>query len=177
AVARRLPERQRRCRRLLADHDRALHVHPLEGLTHRFAGGQPDALAIQIAHPAPRRERRRLGGADELEPEVRLHCSRRGDTARGRRRDVRPHAGWEVLSVETAGLAAAPSTGGAPAFSAAAPTKSRKSGCGRLGRERNSGWNCEATNQGWSRRSTISTSRSFGEVPENTMPASHIASR
>ena len=32
----------------------------------------------------------------------------------------------------------------------AAPTKSRKSGCGRVGRDLNSGWNCEATNHGWS---------------------------
>lgn len=29
-----------------------------------------------------------------------------------------------------------------------APTKSRNSGCGRVGLEVNSGWNCDATNQG-----------------------------
>ena len=36
---------------------------------------------------------------------------------------------------------------------------------GRVGRELNSGWNCEATKNGWSGSSTISTRRSSGEVP------------
>ena len=39
---------------------------------------------------------------------------------------------------------------------------SRKSGCARLGRDLNSGWNCTPTNHGCSGTSTISTSRSFG---------------
>ena len=32
----------------------------------------------------------------------------------------------------------------------AAPMKSRNSGCGLVGRLLNSGWNWQATNQGWS---------------------------
>src|SRR5439155_8606217 len=42
------------------------------------------------------------------------------------------------------------------------------SGCGRFGRERNSGWNCEPTIQGWSRTSQISTSEPSGVVPLGT---------
>ncbi len=38
----------------------------------------------------------------------------------------------------------------ARARSSAAATNSRKSGAGRVGRDLNSGWNCEATNHGWS---------------------------
>ena len=52
-----------------------------------------------------------------------------------------------------------------PARSSAAPTKSRKSGAGRVGRDLNSGWNWLATNQGWSGSSTISTSRPPGTSP------------
>ena len=44
----------------------------------------------------------------------------------------------------------------------AASTNSRNSGAGRVGRDLNSGWNCEATNHGWSGSSTISTSRPPG---------------
>jgi len=55
---------------------------------------------------------------------------------------------------------------------AAAPTKSRKSGSGRVGRELNSGWNWEATKNGWSGSSMISTRRSSGEVPLATRPSS-----
>ena len=45
-------------------------------------------------------------------------------------------------------------------------------GWGRVGRERNSGWNWPATNHGWSGSSIISTRRPSGEVPEKTSPAS-----
>ena len=45
------------------------------------------------------------------------------------------------------------------------PTNSRKSGAGRVGRDLNSGWNCEATNHGWSGSSTISTRRPSSNVP------------
>ena len=54
--------------------------------------------------------------------------------------------------------------------SKAAPTKSRKSGAGRVGRDLNSGWNWLATNHGWSGSSTISTSRPSWNVPETTRP-------
>ena len=55
--------------------------------------------------------------------------------------------------------------------SSAAPTKSRNSGCGRSGRDLNSGWYCDATKNGWSGSSITSTRRSSGEVPLNTSPA------
>src|SRR5205085_9565271 len=58
-----------------------------------------------------------------------------------------------------------------PARSTAAPTKSRNSGCGRSGRDLNSGWYWEATKNGWWGSSIASTSRSSGEVPEQTRPA------
>ncbi len=60
-------------------------------------------------------------------------------------------------------------------FSKVALIKSRKSGCGRVGLETNSGWNCDATNHGWSASSMISTRRPSGLVPENTNPASSIS--
>ena len=44
------------------------------------------------------------------------------------------------------------------------PTKSRKSGCGRVGRDRSSGWNCPATKNGWSGSSMISVSRPLWRV-------------
>ena len=52
----------------------------------------------------------------------------------------------------------------------AAPTKPAKSGCGAQGRDRNSGWNWPATNQGWSGSSTISTSCFSGHTPETRNP-------
>src|SRR2546421_838477 len=51
-----------------------------------------------------------------------------------------------------------------------APMKSRNSGCGRLGRLLNSGWNCEPTNQGWSANSMISTKLLSAERPLTTTP-------
>jgi hypothetical protein len=60
-------------------------------------------------------------------------------------------------------------------FCKVALIKSRNSGCGRVGLETNSGWNCDATNHGWSLSSTISTRRPSGLVPENTNPASSIS--
>src|SRR6185312_13558475 len=55
-----------------------------------------------------------------------------------------------------------------PRCASAAATKSRNSGAGRSGRDLNSGWNCEATKNGWSWSSMISTRRSSGDVPETT---------
>ena len=57
------------------------------------------------------------------------------------------------------------------ARSSAAPTNSRNSGCGRSGRDLNSGWYCDATKNGWSGSSMTSTRRSSGEVPQKTSPA------
>ena len=52
----------------------------------------------------------------------------------------------------------------------AAPTKPANSGCAAVGLDLNSGWNCTATNQGWSGSSTISTSEPSGLVPATIMP-------
>ena len=62
---------------------------------------------------------------------------------------------------------------GTSACASAAPTNSRNSGAGRSGRDLNSGWYCEATKNGCRRRgsSIASTSRSSGDVPEQTSPA------
>src|SRR5204862_8100096 len=64
-------------------------------------------------------------------------------------------------------------TAGSPpvACSFAAATNSRNSGAGFSGRDLNSGWNCEATKNGWSLSSMISTRRSSGDVPDTTSPA------
>lgn len=54
-------------------------------------------------------------------------------------------------------------------------TKSRNNGCGLVGRDKNSGWNWDATNQGWFFSSIISTKRPSGLVPEKTKPAFSIS--
>ena len=113
-------------------------------------------------------------GADRL-PRRRPRASRRrgpassartdlghGPLVAGRRRDLaEPHhqpghlgQPGEVLRGSPAERAcsrsdAAPRRG---ARATAAPMNSRKSGCGRVGRLLNSGWNCEAQNHGWSRQ-------------------------
>ena len=48
-----------------------------------------------------------------------------------------------------------------------AATNPSNSGCGRSGRDLNSGWNWLATNHGWSLSSTISTSRPSGDWPDS----------
>src|SRR4029077_8740356 len=60
--------------------------------------------------------------------------------------------------------------------SAEAATKSRNSGCGLVGRDRSSGWNCPAMKRGWSGSSMISASRPFCEEPLITMPPACRAS-
>ena len=47
----------------------------------------------------------------------------------------------------------------------------------RIMRDVNSGWNCEARNQGWPGISTISPSDPSGETPLSVMPAFSICSR
>ena len=64
------------------------------------------------------------------------------------------------------------SRGSVPCWSAiAVATNPWNSGCGRSGRDLNSGWNWLATNHGWSLSSTISTSRPSGDWPESSIPA------
>ena len=75
------------------------------------------------------------------------------------------------LRVRGRELAARASSGRvASARASAAATNSRNSGAGRSGRDLNSGWNCEATKNGWSWISMISTRRSSGDVPEIDEP-------
>ena len=59
----------------------------------------------------------------------------------------------------------------------AAPTKSRKSGCGRVGRDLNSGWNCDAQNHGWSGSSITSTRSLAANTPETRSPAASSRGR
>src|SRR5690606_41294707 len=56
-------------------------------------------------------------------------------------------------------------------YSQAARTKPQNSGWPSRGVDVNSGWNWQATNQGWSGCSTISTSRASMEFPATTSPA------
>src|SRR3970040_91820 len=63
------------------------------------------------------------------------------------------------------------------ARSRAAPTNPANSGWGRLGRDRNSGWNWEPTIQGWSLSSHISTSEPSGSMPLAIRPAASSSGR
>src|SRR5699024_2115682 len=47
----------------------------------------------------------------------------------------------------------------------AAPIRPMNKGCGRLGRDLNSGWNCTPTNHGWPFSSTASTNSRSGLTP------------
>ena len=52
----------------------------------------------------------------------------------------------------------------------AAPIRPMNKGCGRLGRDLNSGWNCTPTNHGWPVSSTASTSSRSGLTPATRRP-------
>ena len=102
---------------------------------------------------------------------VRLWCGEAPARIRrsGRSRRYRP-ARPPTAAGGSTGRAA--KTGSRPSRTASdAATKPSNSGCGRSGRDLNSGWNWLATNHGWSRSSTISTSRPSGDWPDSTMPA------
>src|ERR1700691_5255756 len=73
-----------------------------------------------------------------------------------------------------------PGTASAPRdLARAAAIRPENSGCGRVGRDRNSGWAWVATKNGWTSRgnSMNSTSRPSGDRPENTSPASSSCTR
>ena len=135
-----------------------------------------------------------LGGRVVLaRPRGRARAARR---RRGRPSRARARTGWGSRTARRTGRSAAgarpprpgrnarrrsarrarrgprrPRARGSRARSSAAATNSRNSGAGRSGRDLNSGWNCEATKNGWSRSSMTSTRRSSGDVPETTSPA------
>src|SRR5205807_5949088 len=111
-----------------------------------------------------------LAEADEVAPQVVLLCARGAWRDGGRQAVKRRAAG-------SAGASSRSSTSRPSDRSSAAFTNSRKSGCGRSGRDLNSGWNCAATKNGWSGSSMSSTSRSSGDVPEQTRPAASIRLR
>ena len=70
-------------------------------------------------------------------------------------RDARCEPGQTAVGVSLGIALAAPGSGAAiSAFRpfVAATMNARKSGWGRPGRERNSGWNCDPTKNGWSRK-------------------------
>ena len=56
-------------------------------------------------------------------------------------------------------------------------TNCKNSGCGRLGRDLNSGWNCTPMNQRLSGTSKISHNLPSGDLPTKYMPASSSLSR
>ena len=132
------------------------------------AAGSPRPAAARCRRwtgsAVPPRTRRRRG-------HVPLH--ERCGSARGLdRHDLDMAAGSPAVSSTTM---LGPGNGPTPDI--AARTNARNSGCGRSGRLLNSGWNWLATNQGWSRSSTISTRRPSGDWPEMSMPADSSASR
>ena len=55
--------------------------------------------------------------------------------------------------------------------STAARMKAANRGCGAIGRDFSSGWNCTPTNQGWPGSSIISGRRPSGDMPEKRRPA------
>src|SRR6185312_11006035 len=80
------------------------------------------------------------------------------------------HPMWRLPQRQATVSASTAAPGCTPPRCAAAPTKSRNSGCGRFGRDLNSGWYWLATNHGWSGSSITSTSRSSWYVPETCSP-------
>ncbi len=57
----------------LADDDAAADVHVAEGAAHRLDGGAVGAVAVAEPDEAGRRQRRRLGDANDFESEVSVH--------------------------------------------------------------------------------------------------------
>src|SRR5204863_6675917 len=110
--------------------------------------------------------------------EVPLHAVGDGALLAGRARDRGELAeqvddvGHDARMLRTDRQAATREPARSRARASAAATNSRKSGAGRVGRDLNSGWNCDATNQGWSGSSTISTRRPSRKVPLTTRPPS-----
>src|SRR5262249_16602189 len=103
----------------------------------------------------------------------RLTPRRAGDPAEVREGAGEPGLLGLACSPHRAAAASAPISSGrtSRARPSAACTKSRNSGAGRSGLDLNSGWYCDATKNGWSLISITSTSRSSGDVPEQTKPA------
>ena len=142
--------------------------------------GRPGAgaeLADQTATSPVRRDREHRRGV--LGPE---HLPGRRCPATPPRR--RGPSGPRNRRVDRVGLAHALSrrrSGARPDRSAAravaAPTNSRNNGCGRVGRDRSSGWNWPAMKNGWSGSSMISARRPFCELPLIVIPCSRRTSR
>src|SRR5262249_48518351 len=110
----------------------------------RFGGG---LRAGSGARPHPARLSRGGSGdgldgdGRQLSSDARLRWDD-GPAGYAERRTLTPSESPAAASASAAGSAGA---GRSAARFAAAPTNSRKSGSGRVGRELNSGWNCEAT--------------------------------
>jgi len=136
-----------------------------QGLLVSHRGGLTHLLGVALPQKGGACQRRRL--------------SLRG-LARGRAHDARRHSfvmgpAWFRFpspSRVPALLAALP--GGAPSgrcrFVGTPHARNRETAVRAVGRDRNSGWNCVATNQGWSASSTISTRRPFGDTPAEHHP-------
>src|SRR5438094_920020 len=152
-----------------AQNDGACHVRAVECTAHRFAGRVADALRVALTKQTGTCERRGFGRLHELERELAARLIGRYPAP------LLFHRVYELS--DSSSSSAGRSSIWSPLCRNAALTKSRNNGCGRFGRERNSGWNWLATNHGWSSSSMISTRRPFGDTPLKIIPFSFITSR
>ena len=165
----RLIERAERVERLSIRGVRLLARHPVvETGDPLRQGWESDPL------PAPDDHRARAGVRD-----LSIQRQRRRRAAGGRgAASSRGAARHGVVSTVAEALCRRDGAGRCvPVIPAAAPTKSRKSGCGRFGRLFSSGCACVATNHGWSRSSMYSTRRPSGETPLNAHAGRHRGAR
>ena len=119
----------------------------------RARGGGRRALDLRDGHPRSAGPCQAACSPSDAEVGAVLRPSLTGATGRAAAR--RPGTGG----------AGGPRPGRAPA-----PTNSRNSGAGRLGRLLNSGWAWVPTQNGWLGSSMNSTSRPSGDAPEHTKP-------
>jgi len=109
-----------------------------------------DGTPAQLAERSRHHNAVRLGVAAGSQPQARAELARR-----------EPEEAFSEAVSPCSARSGRPS-----ARSSAASMNPLNSGAGRSGRDLNSGWNCEATKNGWSSSSITSTRRSSGEVPE-----------
>src|SRR5690606_1025923 len=139
--------------------------------THRHLHSFPARRSSDLGGPG-------AGGADDSGLLFVSGPSRSGGNAPGRvqGRDPRRQLTAGELSELIPPAARAPA-GTLSRRATAAPTKLQNSGCARIGRPLNPGWNRQPTTYGCPGSSTFSTRRPSGLVPLSTKPAAVSASR
>ena len=145
----------------------------------RPASGSPcrSGLEDRPARSAPRPARRATSADPEVHGVVLEHAGP-GDEQEPVAAEQRRAAGHRTaggLPLRTLVGASRSAPGAVPTRRAA--TNAANSGCGRVGRDFSSGWNCAAMNKGCSGSSMISTRPPSGDVPENQRPCSASSSR